>query len=222
MQRSDLIPPSPTAADYAANGPPPDDSALFAAENPFALFADWMARARQTERDCNAMALASVDGDGMPDVRMVLLKDFDPAGFTFYSHAESAKGLQLSANPRAALCFHWKSLARQVRVRGTVTVVEAEVADAYFASRDRGAQIGAWASDQSRPLESRLVLEERIAAAAARFEGGQTPRPAHWQGWRLAPLRIEFWCDRPFRLHDRLEFTRPDQQSPWNKRRLYP
>lgn len=222
MPSSDLIPPSPTAADYAQNGPPPDDAALFAAEDPIALFAAWMSEARALEPDANAMALATVDPDGAPDVRMVLLKDFDQAGFTFYSHATSAKGQHLSANPRAALCFHWKSLGRAVRVRGAVSAVDDATADAYFATRDRGAQIGAWASDQSRPLEDRHVLEARIAEEAKRFEGGDVPRPTHWQGWRLSPIGIEFWCNRPFRLHDRLHFARPDQQSPWDKRRLYP
>lgn len=223
MPRNDLIPPSPSAADYAENGPPPDDAALFAAEAPVALFADWMKLAREKEpNDANAMALATVDADGMPDVRMVLLKDFGDDGFTFYSNAESAKGRQLAHNPKAALCFHWKSIRRSVRLRGTLTEVSPETADAYFASRDRGARIGAWASDQSRPLESRFALEKRIAEYAARFGLGATPRPPQWTGWRLAPVRIEFWRDRPFRLHDRLEFARPDPAAPWSKQRLYP
>jgi pyridoxamine 5'-phosphate oxidase len=223
MARNDLIPPSPTAADYAENGPPPDDAAFFAAVAPLALFGDWLKAAREKEpNDANAMALATVDDDGLPDVRMVLLKDFDAAGFTFYSNAQSAKGRQLAGNPKAALCFHWKSLRRQVRVRGAITPVEAATADAYFASRDRGARLGAWASDQSQPLESRFALEKRIAEEAARFGLGEVTRPPHWVGWRLAPLRIEFWKDRPFRLHDRLEFTRADPASPWSSRRLYP
>jgi len=223
MPRNDLIPPSPTAADYAEKGPPPDDATLFAAADPLALFAAWFAEARAKEpNDANAMALATVDADGMPDVRMVLLKDFDARGFTFYSNAESAKGMQLAAHPVAALSFHWKSLRRCVRLRGTVSEVEPETADAYFASRDRGARLGAWASDQSRPLESRLALEKKIAGYVARFGIGEVPRPPQWTGWRLAPVRMEFWRDRPFRLHDRLEFRRDDVAAPWRSRRLYP
>jgi pyridoxamine 5'-phosphate oxidase len=223
MPRNDLIPPSPTAADYAENGPPPDDAAFFAVDAPLALFADWLKAAREKEpNDANAMALATVDDEGLPDVRMVLLKDFDAAGFTFYSNAESAKGRQLAAHPKAALCFHWKSLRRSVRLRGPVTPVEPETADAYFASRDRGARLGAWASDQSRPLESRFALEKRIAEEVARFGLAEVTRPPHWIGWRLQPLRIEFWKDRPFRLHDRLEFTRADGAAPWSRQRLYP
>lgn len=223
MTRNDLIPPSPTAADYASEGPPPDDAVFFAADEPLALFADWLKEARAKEpNDANAMALATVDADGMPDVRMVLLKDFDARGFTFYSNAQSSKGRQLAAHPQAALCLHWKSLRRSVRLRGPVSPVEDAAADAYFASRDRGARIGAWASDQSRPLESRYALELRIAELALRFGAGEVPRPAHWVGWRLSPVRIEFWRDRPFRLHDRLEFTRASASAAWNKQRLYP
>ena len=231
--RNDLIPPSPSAGDYArselqsgvqsGSEPPPDDAAFFAADAPLALFADWLKLAREKEpNDANAMSLATVDGDGMPDVRMVLLKDFDQRGFTFYSNAESSKGAQLAATPRAALGFHWKSLRRTVRLRGMISSVEPEIADAYFATRDRGARIGAWASDQSRPLESRLALEKRIAGFVAKFGLGEVPRPPLWVGWRLEPLRIEFWQDRPFRLHDRLEFTRRDAAGPWRKSRLYP
>jgi pyridoxamine 5'-phosphate oxidase len=218
---SNLIPPSPR---YDPNAePPPDDAALFAREEPLSLFADWLKEAREKEpNDANAMSLATVDENGMPDVRMVLLKDFDTRGFTFYSNAESAKGRQLLAHPQAALCFHWKSLRRSVRLRGGVTVVEDETADAYFASRDRGARIGAWASDQSRPLDTRFALEKRIAEAAARFGLGEVKRPPHWIGWRLAPVQIEFWRDRPFRLHDRLQFSRPQAEGAWVKRRLFP
>lgn len=223
MPRNDLIPPSPSSAEYAESGPPPDDAALFATEEPLALFTAWYKEAREKEpNDSNAMSLATADADGFPDVRMVLLKDFDARGFTFYSHAASAKGRQLAENPRAALGFHWKSMRRSVRIRGTISLVEPETADAYFASRDRGARIGAWASEQSRPLESRFALEKRIAENAAKFGLGEVPRPEGWIGWRLAPFRMEFWRDRPFRLHDRLEFTRPAPESPWVKSRLYP
>ena len=223
MSRNDLIPPSPSAADYAEKGPPPDDAALFAAQDPLALFADWLREARAKEpNDANAMALATVDGDGLPDVRMVLLKDFDARGFTFYSNAGSAKGRQLAHSPKAALCFHWKSLRRQVRVRGPVEPVGDAEADAYFATRAREARIGAWASEQSRPLEGRFALEKRIAEVAARFGAQEVTRPPHWIGWRVRPLQIEFWRDRPFRLHDRLQFSRAAPDAPWAKARLYP
>lgn len=223
MPRNDLIPPSPSSADYETAGPPPDDTALFATEEPLALFTGWYKEAREKEiNDSNAMSLATADADGFPDVRMVLLKDFDARGFTFYSNFESTKGRQLTENPRAALGFHWKSLRRAVRIRGLVTKVDDETADAYFASRDRGARIGAWASDQSRPLDGRFSLEKRIAETAARFGIGDVPRPPQWSGWRLAPLRMEFWRDRPFRLHDRLEFSRPSPDVAWTKTRLFP
>jgi len=218
---SDLIPPSPS---YAGQTPPPDDPAFFAKDDPIALFADWLKDARAKEpNDANAMTLATVDDAGLPDARMVLLKDVDARGFTFYSNAESAKGRQLGAlTPAAALVFHWKSVRRQVRVRGPIAPVSPAEADAYFATRARDAQIGAWASDQSRPMEGRFVFERRIADYAARFGLGKVPRPPHWIGWRLAPLAIEFWRDRPFRLHDRLQFTRPDAAAPWRSARLYP
>lgn len=221
MSDENLIPPSPSYDPTAT--PPPDDAALFAEAEPFALFARWFKQARDKEpNDANAMALATADANGAPDVRMVLLKDFDAQGFVFYSNAESAKGLQLEANPRAALCFHWKTLRRQVRVRGLIEPVRAEEADAYFKSRDRGARLGAWASEQSRPLPDRLALEKRVAEFALKFGLGEVPRPPHWRGWRLVPSHIEFWRDRPFRLHDRLVFTRETLGAVWEKRRLYP
>jgi pyridoxamine 5'-phosphate oxidase len=223
MTRSDLIPPSPSDTDYGREGsPPPDDTLFFSSDEPLALFADWMGAARAKEpNDPNAMALATVDPEGLPDVRMVLLKDVDTRGFVFYTNLESAKGRQLLACPKAALCFHWKSLRRQVRVRGTIEPVSAEEADAYYASRARDSRIGAWASRQSRPLTHRLELEKEVAATALRFGLGPIPRPEFWSGFRLVPTRIEFWRDRPFRLHDRLEFTRsPD--GPWRTARLYP
>ena len=216
-----LIPPSPHY-DPAAPAPP-DDAEFFARDEPLALFSDWFRQAKEKEpNDPNSMALATADADGAPDVRMVLLKDFSAAGFTFYSNAESAKGVQLGANARAALCFHWKSLRRQVRVRGVIEPVSDAEADAYFQSRDRGARIGAWASLQSRPLPDRLALEKRVAEFALKFGLGAIPRPPLWRGYCVAPLAIEFWRDRPFRLHDRLVFERVRPDTPWTKRRLYP
>jgi pyridoxamine 5'-phosphate oxidase len=221
LTQDPLIPPSPR---YDPDAPaPPDDAAFFAEDEPFALFARWLGEAKDKEpNDPNAMALATVDEGGLPDVRMVLLKDVSTAGFAFYSNAESAKGQQITANPKAALCFHWKSLRRQVRVRGALSPVSAEEADAYFQSRDRGARIGAWASEQSRPLPDRFALEKRVAEFGLKYAIGAVPRPAHWMGWRLEPLAIEFWRDRPFRLHDRLVFRRDDPAQPWVKARLYP
>lgn len=199
-----------------------------AAEDPFALFEAWLAEATETEpNDPTGMALATVDAAGLPNVRMVLLKGVDePAhaerGFVFFTNLESAKGRELAASPRAALLFHWKSLRRQVRARGPVTRVSAEEADLYFASRPRLSRIGAWASDQSRPLESRLAFEKRIAHYTAKFGIGDIPRPPHWSGFRLTPIEIELWHDRPFRLHDRVVFRRAEVSQPWTKTRLYP
>jgi pyridoxamine 5'-phosphate oxidase len=194
-----------------------------AAEEPLGLFAAWLAEAGTSEpNDPNAMALATVDGDGLPDVRMVLLKGYDADGFVFYSHIDSAKGRELAANPRAALLFHWKSLRRQVRVRGTVSRVTDAEADAYFATRPKQAQIGAWASKQSQPLESRMAFEKAIALNAAKYVIGDVPRPPGWSGWRITPQAIEFWHDRPFRLHDRIAFTRDAPGAAWSKTRLYP
>ncbi len=192
------------------------------AHEPFGLFAAWFAEAVKSEpNDPNAMALATVDSSGLPDVRMVLLKGYDEQGFVFYSHVDSAKGRELAANPKAAILFHWKSLRRQIRIRGTVTAVTSEEADAYFATRPKQAQIGAHASKQSKPLESRMAFEKAIALNAAKFVVGDVPRPEGWSGWRIAPLAFEFWHDRPFRLHDRIEFTR-DANAAWAKTRLYP
>ena len=192
-------------------------------DEPLALFAEWLAEAEAGEpSDPNAMSLATVDGDGMPNVRMVLLKGFDERGFVFYTNFESAKGRELLGQPKAALCFHWKSLRRQVRVRGDVETVSDEEADAYFASRPRDSRIGAWASKQSRPLESRFALEKAVAKFAARYAVGAVPRPLVWSGFRVAPVSIEFWHDRPFRLHERVLFSRPTLAAPWSKTRLYP
>ena len=192
------------------------------AAEPFVLFKQWLEDASRSEaNDPNALALATVDGDGLPDVRMVLLKGFDARGFTFYTNFESAKGREILGSMKAAMCFHWKSLRRQVRVRGPVEVVGDEEADAYYASRPRGSRIGAWASKQSRPLESRFALEKAVAEYTARYAIGEIPRPAHWSGFRLMPSSIEFWHDRPFRLHDRIVFSRKDDGG-WDKTRLYP
>lgn len=194
-----------------------------AAQEPFALFSEWLKEASGTEpNDPNAMALATVDKDGLPDVRMVLLKGFDADGFVFYTHVASQKGQELAATPKAALVFHWKSLRRQVRVRGLVSPVTDAEADAYFATRPRQAQIGAWASKQSQPLESRFAFEQAIAREGARHLIGSVPRPPGWSGYRITPLAIEFWHDRPFRLHDRIEFRRTSASEAWSKTRLYP
>ena len=216
-----LIPPTPTDADYERQAAANADERVFEEPDPFVLFARWLGEARETEpNDANAMALATSDGVGAPDVRMVLLKGCDPSGFDFYSNRESAKGRQIAANPKAALLFHWKSLRRQVRVRGPVEELSGEEADAYFATRARDTRIGAWASDQSRPLESREALEARIAEQARRFEGQEPPRPPYWSAWRVVPHAFEFWRDRPFRLHDRLLFERDGEG--WRRTRLYP
>jgi pyridoxamine 5'-phosphate oxidase len=198
------------------------------ATEPFELFEAWLSdAARHEPNDPNAMALATVDADGHPDVRMVLLKAVDPAqhparGFVFYTNYESAKGRELLARPHAALDFHWKSLHRQVRVRGPVTRTTDAEADAYFATRPRLAQIGAWASQQSRPLESRFALEKAVALLTAKFHIGPVPRPPHWSGFRVTPLEIEFWHSRLSRLHERIVFRRPAADNDWLKTRLYP
>lgn len=192
------------------------------AEEPFRLFAAWLDDATKNEiNDPNGVALATVDSDGLPDVRMVLLKGFDEAGFVFYTNFESAKGREILGNMKAAMCFHWKSLRRQVRIRGAVEIVSDSEADAYFASRPRGSRIGAWASKQSRPLESRFALEKAVAEYTARYAIGEIPRPAYWSGFRIVPKSIEFWHDRPFRLHDRLVFSR-SADGKWETERLYP
>jgi pyridoxamine 5'-phosphate oxidase len=193
------------------------------ADEPFRLFRAWFEEASRSEpADPNAMAVATVDADGMPNVRMVLLKGFDEQGFVFYTNLDSQKGRELVGQPRAALVFHWKSLTRQVRIRGDVRQVEAAEADAYFASRPRMAQIGAWASRQSAPLESRLAFEKAVARYTAKYPIGTIPRPPNWSGFRIVPRSMEFWHDRPFRLHDRIEFRRAAPGEPWTKTRLYP
>lgn len=220
MARAPIIPPSPSEEAYAADA---DQGEAFTADDPLALFAEWLALAGENEpNDPNAMALATVDDAGLPDVRMVLLKDIDASGLTFFTNTESAKGRQLAANPRAALCFHWKTIRRQARFRGPVTPVSDEEADAYFATRARASRIGAWASAQSRPLESRFALEKNVALKTAEFGVGKIPRPPYWSGYRLTPVQIEFWVNRPFRLHDRLQFTRANVGEAWKSVRLYP
>ena len=188
---------------------------------PYDLFRKWLAEAEASEpNDANAMAIASVGADGQPSVRMVLLKDADIRGFVFYTNYESRKGRQLLETRKAALVLHWKTLGRQVRAEGAVETVTEEEADAYFASRHRSSQIGAWASQQSRPLESRFELEKRVALFAAKYAIGTVPRPAYWSGFRVVPERIEFWENRPFRLHDRLVYHRAGEG--WTTEKLYP
>ena len=191
------------------------------ASEPLTLFANWFGDAEKTEpNDPNAVALATVDAEGLPDVRMVLLKGYDERGFVFYTNFESAKGVEILGSMKAAMCFHWKSLRRQVRLRGPVEIVSDEEADAYYTSRARGSRIGAWASKQSRPLESRFALEKAVAEYTARHAIGDIPRPPYWSGFRIMPQTIEFWHDRPFRLHDRLVFSRDGDG--WKTTRLYP
>lgn len=191
--------------------------------NPLDLFAAWFAEAEKSEpNDPNAMTVATVGPDGTPSARMVLLKDYDQRGFVFYTNYESRKGRQILAHPKAALLFHWKSLRRQVRLEGPMSQTTPEEADAYYATRARGSQIGAWASEQSRPLESRFALEKRVAEFTAKHVVGTIPRPPYWSGFRLTPLLIEFWQDGAFRLHDRLEYQRASVDAPWSTRTLYP
>jgi pyridoxamine 5'-phosphate oxidase len=193
------------------------------AADPFALFKLWLEEAAGTEiNDPEGMTLATVDAEGLPDARMVLCKGVDKRGLVFYTNIDSAKGRELKGQPRAAALFHWKSLRRQVRFRGAVSEVSATESDAYFASRPRGSQIGAWASAQSRPLASRADLEAAVQAYERRFAGREAPRPDYWRGYRLEPVEIEFWRDRPSRLHERVMFTRSGPESQWEKRLLYP
>jgi pyridoxamine 5'-phosphate oxidase len=193
------------------------------APDPFSLFDLWFAEAAKKElNDPNAMALATATADLLPNVRIVLLKSVDPKGFVFYTNSESQKGGELAANPQAALVFHWKSLNRQVRVRGRIEHVTPAESDEYFASRPRDSQIAAWASQQSRALDSRATFDAAIAEAEKKYEGRTVPRPPHWFGYRLVPISIEFWHDRPFRKHDRIVFSRPDPGAAWAKTRLFP
>jgi pyridoxamine 5'-phosphate oxidase len=194
---------------------------VFGSDDPFALFARWFADASEHEpEDPNAMCLATVDADGAPSARMVLMKDYDPRGFVFYTNLESRKGLALAAETRVALLFHWKSLRRQVRIEGPASPVTPDEADSYYASRGRVSRLGAHASDQSRPLADRATLETRVAEADRVYPGETIPRPAHWSGFRVAPVALEFWQDMPHRLHDRVLFERTD--NGWQTSRLYP
>ena len=189
--------------------------------DPFETFSQWLEDATRKEPDNpTAVALATADASGAPSVRMVLLKDFDDRGFVFYTNTDSRKGHDLAENPRAALCFHWKSLARQVRVEGAVTPVTEEEADSYYASRARDSRIGAWASKQSRPMSGRFDLEKAVARYAAKYAIGEVPRPPWWSGYRIAPERLEFWTDKPFRLHERLIYERDGDG--WNNQTLFP
>ncbi|EJF78263.1 pyridoxamine 5'-phosphate oxidase [Bartonella birtlesii] len=200
------------------------DDSFMQMQKPFTLFAKWLEEAKMSEiNDPNAMALATVDETGLPNVRMVLLKDYSSQGFVFYTNYESQKGKEILQSMKASLAFHWKSLRRQVRIRGIVEKISVQEADAYFQSRPRRSRIGAWASKQSRPLENRFVLEKAIAQYTTRYAVGNIPRPPYWSGFRVKPLSIEFWRDRPFRLHDRLLFTRDCvEQNNWQKQKLYP
>jgi len=193
------------------------------ADDPVRLFAAWFEDATRTEpSDPTAMALATVDAAGLPNVRMVLLKGLDERGFVFYTNTESPKATEVAAAPKAAAVFHWKSLKRQVRLRGTIESVTSAEADAYFATRPKGSQIGAWASKQSAPMEDRFALERAVAFFAAKYAIGAVPRPPYWSGYRIVPLVMEFWHDRPFRLHERVEFRRDGPSTSWVKTRLYP
>jgi len=204
-------------------GAPVDDGGITPREEPMVLFHAWMEEAAKSEpNEANAMSLASVDAEGRPNVRMVLLKEANAQGFVFFTNFESAKGRELLGQPHAALCFHWKTVRKQVRVRGPVAPVSDAEADAYFATRAKDSQIGAWASAQSRPMEGRFAFEREIAKYAAKYALQKVPRPAYWSGFRVTPLEIEFWRDRPFRLHDRLVYRRKAVTESWRTERLFP
>jgi pyridoxamine 5'-phosphate oxidase len=204
-------------------GGPADDGGIGEKDDPFALFDAWMELAKKTEpNEANAMSIATADAEGRPNVRMVLLKDASPRGFVFYTNMESAKGREIASHPHAALCLHWKTQRRQVRARGSVVQVPDAEADAYFASRPKDSQIGAWASAQSRPMEGRFAFEREIAKYATKYALQSVPRPPYWSGYLIVPFEIEFWRDRPFRLHDRLVYRRDSAVAPWTTARLFP
>lgn len=216
-----VIPPTPAMQDYESENRVFSD--MFSESDPFLLFATWIGEAGKNEiNDPNAMSVATVDSNGLPDVRMLLLKGVDSRGFVFYTNEDSAKGQHLLSSYKAALCFHWKSLKRSVRIRGCARPVSAEESDAYFSERARGSQIGAWASRQSSVIENREVLERRVKDMEERFDGQDILRPPNWYGWRVEPETIEFWRDRPYRLHDRLVFRRKSVDTAWKKNRLSP
>ena len=203
-------------------GGPVDDGGITAKDDPFTLFRAWLDEAHKTEpNDHDAMSLASVDGQGRPNLRMVLLKSATDGSFVFFTNYESAKGVELIGQPHAALCFHWKSLGKQVRVRGRIEKTSAAESDAYFATRPKDSQIGCWASAQSRAVEGRWAFEKEIARYAAQYALAKVPRPPHWGGFRVMPFEIEFWRNRPFRLHDRLVYRR-EATGPWRTERLFP
>lgn len=218
MAKSPIIPPTPSEEAYRVDE---DQGDVFTSDDPFALFEDWFALAKAREiNDPNAMALATSGADGAPDVRMVLLKDLTAEGFSFYTNSESAKGEDIAANPRAALCFHWKSIRRQVRVRGAVAFAREAATDAYFAERARGARLAAIASAQSRPVDSAEALRRIYDETVAAYEGREAERPSYWRGYVVQPIEIEFWVNRPFRLHDRLLFRKAG--GGWTTMRLFP
>lgn len=222
MKITSAIPNSPSEDEYK-NNPPPESNLIDDNVRPFETFAHWFEEAKEHEKnDPNAFALATTDKDMMPDVRMVLMKDFDEDGFVFYTNFESAKGRQILETKTAAMCFHWKSLRRQVRIRGIIEIVTDEEADEYFATRARQSQIGAWASKQSTTMKGLSELIENVAKFGLKFGIGKVPRPPHWSGFRIVPLRIEYWRDRAFRLHERVEYSRKTVADEWIVRRQFP